>query len=114
MLAGVTVIDTVGGGGLVTFTLNVDVAVPPGPVALAVYIVVLEGEPVTDPFTGFLPILLSRVTEVALVVVQFNVVLPPRVTVSGVAVKTMVGGNTTFTVTLEGTAGPPGPFAVAV
>lgn len=74
----------------------------------------LEGDTLVVPFTGLSPILLSRFTELALVVIQLKVVLPPRMTVSGAAVNAMVGGNTTFTLAVAGAAGPPGPLAVAV
>lgn len=50
MVAGVAVMLTVGGRALLTLTLKLDVAVPPGPVAVAVYTVVLVGDTETDPF----------------------------------------------------------------
>ncbi len=87
---------------------------PPGPVAVAVYFVVLAGvveaEPV-GPNVSDIPLIL---TDVASVVVQLRVTLSPTVIVVAELEKTMVGGlGLTVTVT-ESDADPPLPFAVAV
>jgi hypothetical protein len=77
MAEGVAVMLTVGGGGLLTSTLKVELTVPPGPVAVAMYAVVLLGETMVDPFADCTPILLSMLTVSAFDEVQFRVVLPP-------------------------------------
>ena len=76
---------------LPTETFAVAVEVPPGPVAVRVYVVVAEGETETLPDVGCDPMPLSMVTDVALVVLHVNVELCPAVMLAGFAVKLIVG-----------------------
>jgi hypothetical protein len=112
-VAGLVFRLTVGGRGLLTFTLKVDVAVPPGPVAVAVYTVVLAGDTETEPFADSVPILLSMVTVSVFEEFQLSVVLLPEVMLAGTAMRLIVGGNTTLTLALAIVV-PPGPLAVAM
>ena len=98
---------------MLTSTLKVELMVPPGPVAVAVYAVGLVGDTTTDPLGGSAPILLSILTLSALVDVHLKVVLPPWVMLDGLAAKEMVGGNTTVIVAAAVTI-PAAPVAVAV
>jgi hypothetical protein len=104
---------TVGGGALLTSTLKVELTVPPGPVAVAMYAVVLFGETMTDPFAGCTPRLLSMLTLSAFEEVQLRLVLPPWMMLAGAALKVSVGGNTTSTLAFAVTD-PANPVAVAV
>lgn len=112
-VAGVAVTLTDGGGGLLTATATVELTVPPGPVAVAVYAVALVGDTTTEPFAVSRPMLLSIVTLVALDDVQLRVVLPPWLMLAGTALKLIVGGNTIVTVALAVVV-PPAPVTVAV
>lgn len=98
---------------MLTLTLKVELAVPPGPVAVAMYAVVLAGEMTMEPFGGCWPMLLSMVTLSAFDVIQLKVVLPPWTMLAGTALRVIVGGKTTVTVELAVTV-PAGPVAVAV
>ena len=108
-------------------TVTVTVAgadVPPGPVAVSVYLVVaFTGMPAKDPEVGSGPV--SSVCgiagvmeiEVAFVVAHVKVVLCPALTYVGFAVNCVTVGKaepTTCTVTVCGALVPWAPFAVAV
>jgi hypothetical protein len=99
----------------VTETVAVAVAVPPGPVAFAVYVVEAVGETVADPVGASpvpTPLLMS--TVVTFVVDHESVADPPGPMDVGVAVRVIVGAAaTTVTVTLA-VAVPPAPVSVAV
>jgi hypothetical protein len=75
MLAGLAERLTVGSS--VTVTVAVASAVPPGPVTVMVYVVVVSGVTEREPFTGTVPMPLSRLAEVAPVDVQVRVDTPP-------------------------------------
>jgi hypothetical protein len=60
-----------------------------------------------------MPILLSIVTLSVFDEFQLSVVLPPGIMLEGTAVRVIVGGKTTFTLTLAVVV-PLGPLAVAV
>ena len=103
---------------VVTVTESEQCTVPPGPVAVIVYVVSDIG--VTDfepPATGVTaPILLSIDAPVAFVVVQVSVEEPPFVTECGFAVSVQVGAGVvtvTVIVALQWTV-PPLPIAVPV
>jgi len=108
-------------------TVTVTVAgaeVPPGPVAVRVYVVVeLTGMPAKDPEGGSGPVSSvcgmagMMVIEVAFVVAHVNVVLCPALTYAGFAVNCVTVGKaepTTCTVTVWGALVPWAPLAVAV
>ena len=65
------------GKGGVTLTVAVELFVPPGPVTVIVYIVVLVGDIFIDPFKATSPIPLSILTSVALVEVHVKVADSP-------------------------------------
>jgi hypothetical protein len=74
--------EIVGGGLDVTVTVAVDTAVPPGPVAVAVYVAVELGATLTDPFAGNIPTP-AMLTEFALLVVQLKTGVAPLAMVLG-------------------------------
>ena len=83
MVLGCALKETVGfGPDVVTLTIVEDAVVPPGPVAVAVYVVVVEGVTFTEPVAGNVPRLLM-LTEFALLAVQLSTVEAPLVTVPG-------------------------------
>ena len=98
----------------------VQVTVPLGPVAVPEKVVSLEiaGVDVAPPATGLTdPIEWSRTKEVALVVVQVSVEVPPEETWVGLAESVQVGPGGTVVVTVIGATQvtvPPGPVAVPV
>ena len=104
---------------LVTVTTMAEVAVPLPPVAVAVYVVVVDGEMLTEPLGPFTPTPGSISTEVAFDEFHDNVVFWPAVMVVGVAVSCTVappltaGGEVTVNVKFA-VAVPPAPVAVAV
>jgi hypothetical protein len=78
MPAGKEVTTTLGGGSApVTVTVVFAVDVPPGPVAVSVYVVVAEGCTIFDPDTDWEPMPASIVTLVAFNVSHERVVLLP-------------------------------------
>jgi hypothetical protein len=96
-------------------TVVVDAAVPPSPVAVAVYVAVELGVTLTDPFAAKVPTP-PMLTEMALLVVQFSVADVPTSMLLGCALNATVGfcsGVTTLT-TVEDSVFPPGPVAVAL
>jgi hypothetical protein len=108
-------------------TVTVTVAgaeVPPGPVAVSVYVVVaFTGMPAKDPEVGSGPVSSvcgmagAIVIEVAFVVAHVKVVLCPALTYVGFAVNCVTVGKAepaTCTVTVWGALVPWAPFAVAV
>ncbi len=110
-----------GGGGGLTFTTAEQDAVPPGPVAVPVYVVVAVGETTRVPLgTGVtepMPWLIEK--ETAFVVVHVSVELLPSTMVTGFEERVQVGaeggGGGTFTLTIAvHDAVPPGPVAVPV
>jgi hypothetical protein len=76
---------------LPTVTVAVAEVEPPGPVAVSVYVVVAVGETVWLPEVATDPIPLSIETDVALVVLQVSVELPPEEIDDGLALKLIVG-----------------------
>ena len=106
------------GPGVTVFTETVvaHVTVPPGPVAVPVYVVEPLGVTVIEPpDTGVtLPTPWSITNEFTLVVFQVRVVAPPELTLEGEAVSVQVGvGCTTVTGAVQFTV-PPAPVAVSV
>ncbi len=89
--------------------------VPPGPVAVAVYVVLAVGETSWVPVgTGTLPTPLSMLMEVALVAVQLRVDFWPAMIEVGEAEKVRVGAGCVTVTVADALAVPPGPLAVAV
>jgi hypothetical protein len=102
------------GGGWTTVTLAVFVIVPPGPLAVSVYVVVVVGLTLAVPDTGLLPTPLSIEIVVALVEDQVSVDDWPALIDVGDAEKVAVGaGCVTVTVAVFVVV-PPGPVAVSV
>ena len=85
-----------------TVTVALAVDDPPGPVAVSVYVVVDDGDTAMLPEVGCDPMPLSIVTEVALLVLQFNVELCPAVMLAGLAEKLIVGTVDVVTVKYSG------------
>ena len=83
-------VRTVTGG--TTVTLTEAVAVPPGPVAVRVYVVVVFGTSVRVPSTATAPTPWSIEQLVAFVVCQLRVVLQPAWMGLGLAVKELMTG----------------------
>jgi hypothetical protein len=117
------VISSLGAG--VTVTKADAVAVPPGPVAVAVYVALWAGltvtvPPVTGKFAGeesAVPSVPCRIRLVAFVAVKVRVAEPGATMVVGLAVRVTVGGPAGTTVTVAvAVAGvvPAAPVAVAV
>jgi hypothetical protein len=83
MVLGCALNATVGfGPEVVTLTTVEDSAFPPGPAAVAVYVVVAGGVTFTEPLAGNVPRPLM-LTELALLAVQLSTVDAPVVTVPG-------------------------------
>jgi hypothetical protein len=93
-----------------------EAALPPGPVAVNVYVVVTAGLTTTVPFAPNEPIG-AIVTAVAPVVAKVSVEEPPGGTVAVEAVSSAVGaaaGGAVTTTRVEEVVVPPGPVAVRV
>ena len=58
-------------------TIAVCDTVPPGPVTVIVYIVLVDGETTIEPFRAVLPIAGLKLTEVAFVEAHVRVLDPP-------------------------------------
>ena len=71
-------------------TVVVVAAVPPGPVAVAVYVAVELGVTLADPLAANVPTP-AMLTEVALLVVQFSVAEMPATMLLGCALNATVG-----------------------
>jgi hypothetical protein len=99
----------------VTVTVVVVAAVPPGPVAVAVYVAVKLGVTLTDPFAANVPTP-AMLTDVALLVLQFSIADVPATTLLGCALNATVGfcSEVTTLTTVEDSVFPPGPVAVAL
>jgi hypothetical protein len=117
MVAGSAVTTAVGAGVATgwTTTVNEAVALPPGPVAVMVYVVVAAGVTVTEPLVVAIAPIGLIVTAVAFVEVKFSTLDWPTTMLTGSAVRLAVGargaGGTTTTVN-DAVAIPPGPVAV--
>lgn len=116
----VSVQDGALGGGGFTVTVVWQCTVPPGPVAVPVYVVVVFGKtgraPTATDATDPTP--LSMVNEVAFAVCQESFAESPLVMVEGLMLNEHVGafgggGVVTVTVVWQCTV-PPGPVAVPV
>lgn len=92
-------LNVITGGPAVTVTVVAAVTVPPLPVAVRVNVVVTEGETTLEPLNATLPIFWSMDTELALLVVHFNVELSPWRMEADEAVK-VTTGRAGFTVIL--------------
>lgn len=91
MLLGCAVKVMVGvGPEVVTFTTVADAVVPPGPVAVAVYLVVAVGVTLTEPLAANEPTRLM-LTEFASLLFQLSMVDVPLLTVLGDAFNVMAG-----------------------
>ena len=99
--------------GWKTTRVMLSVALPPGPKAVIVYVVVSEGDTVTKPLTSTLPIPESMTQESEFVEVHDRVHDSPNTMVSGSTDISTVGGYSTVTVTLAEVL-PPAPEAVIV
>jgi hypothetical protein len=88
------------------FTVAVRVTVPPSPVTVIVYVVLVDGETPMGPYKAVLPIAGLKLTDVAFIVLQFNVLVSPGLIVTGFAVNVAYG--ITLTVT-DCVADPPAP-----
>jgi hypothetical protein len=104
----------VGGAGF-TVIVTACVAVPPAPVAVSVYVVVLRGDTTADPEAAgaLVPTAGAIEIEVAFVVCQVRVVDRPAVIVVALAETVAVTAAFTVTVTLCVVA-PPAPVTVIV
>ena len=96
MAVGVATIVTVGALGAVTVIVVLAVVVPPGPVAVAVYVVVAAGvtacvPPVAANVNVVLSVLSEITTWVALLAATLRVEESPAITVLGFAVMVTVG-----------------------
>src|SRR3954468_5800209 len=101
-------------GPALTVTVAWLVSVPPGPIAVSVYVVVTVGCTEVEPESGCEPTPLSMVTVVAFVVVQTSDEFCPEAIVPGVAENEIVGAGV-FTVTVAVVVMvPPGPVTVIV
>ncbi len=99
-----------------TIKFTAAVAGPPGPLAVNVYVVLAVGETLVEPVSATEPMPLLMLQDVALVVVQLRVEIPPDVVLVGFAANESIltlGEEVTVTVTCCIT-GPPGPFAVSL
>src|SRR5579872_4659465 len=91
MVLGCALKTTVGAGpAVVTLTTVDDRVVPPGPVAVAVYVVVATGVTFTEPVAGNVPSPLM-LTVVAFFAFQLNTVDVPLATVPGCAASEIEG-----------------------
>lgn len=89
--------------------------VPPAPLAVSVYVVVLCGRTSIDPLSGIAPIPLSMLAEVALEMAHESVAALPSPMIMGEAMNEICGAFGALTVTdLAAVAVPPGPVAVRV
>lgn len=103
----------VGGGAIVTVASAV--RVPPAPLAVSMYVVVLCGRTSIEPFSGIAPIPLSMLAAVALEMAHESVAASPSPMIPGVAMKEICGAFGALTViVLAAVAMPPGPVAVSV
>jgi hypothetical protein len=109
--AGVAVNVIVGGAMIVTVANANDV--PPGPVAVRVYVVVCDSDTLVEPLAACAPMPLSIETEVEFVTSHVSVDDEPLTIEAGVAVNVMLGRLLTVTVAWLVSV-PPGPFAVSV
>jgi hypothetical protein len=82
-----------GGGEAETVTVTCLVTLPAALVAVNVKVVVEAGEPVALPEVATAPTPGAIETDVAPVVLQPSVVLPPELMLDGVAVKLLITGN---------------------
>ena len=110
---GVTLSETVGGG--ITVTVTLCDALPPVPVQVSVYVVVVDsGAVVCVPEVAFGPVQPSVALQlVALVELHVSVAAAPLATVVGFAPRATVGAGTTVTEALWVTD-PPVPVQVSV
>lgn len=112
-MAGSTEKMMVGGGTTVTMA-NAE-RVPPDPLAVSVYVVVLCGRTVVVPVNAIPPMPLSMLAEVALEMAHESVAASPSPIAAGIAVKEICGALGALTVTdLAAVAVPPAPVAVSV
>lgn len=89
------------GATRVTLTVTCFVVVPPAPVTESVYVVPMHGLTVVDPDVGTVPTPLSIVADMPPVLDQLSTDgSPPRATVEGLAVKLLMTGGATTTVTV--------------
>jgi hypothetical protein len=93
MVLGVAVKTTAGLTPGTTVTVAAPTAVPPGPVAVPVKLVVAVSLPVQEPARATAPTPLSIVTEVALVDVHVSVTNWPKVAVLGLTCSAIVGAG---------------------
>jgi len=107
MAAGLAVKVEVG----TTFTVTVRVIVPPAPVTVIVYVVLIDGETPIEPFRAVLPIAGLKLTDVAFTVLQFKVLVPLGLIVDGFAVNAACG---TMLIVTDCVVVPPAPIAVIV
>src|SRR5579862_8407845 len=89
--AGCPVVGATTAAPPVTVTRAVAVAVPPGPFAVATYVVDSVGVTGVEPSTATLPTLGSMLTSVALVDDHVRLTLAPGLTVEGDAFNVIVG-----------------------
>jgi hypothetical protein len=96
MVEGVAVNVIVGRATIVTVACAVEV--PPGPVAVSVYVVVCAGETDVEPLAGWEPTPLSIDTDVEFATSQVSVDDDPRTIEVGEATNVMLGRLLTVTV----------------
>ena len=93
--------------------VTLSVALPPGPKAVIVYVVVSEGDTVKEPLTSTLPMPASMTQASEFVEFHDRVHDSPNTMVSGSTDISTVGGCSTATVTLAEVV-PPAPEAMIV
>ncbi len=106
--------ETVTALGSITFTVTDLVVVPPGPVAVSVYVVETVGETDSESFNAVDTTPEEIETVVAFVVVHVRVDEPPMFIVVGLAVNVTVGGGSTVTVAFAVAVWESEPVAVIV
>jgi len=79
-------------GGAI-FTVAVLVVLPPIPVAVRVYVVLVEGDTAIDPLSAVLPIAGLKLTDEASLAFHVRVLDAPRLIIAGLAVKVAGGGS---------------------
>ena len=115
MAAEAGVMMTTGGAlGSVTVTETSAVAVPPGPVAVMVYVVASVGDTWTDPLAPTDPMSGSITQASALVEFQVRVDDSPDWIFSGLALMLTVGKGILTDMLTVFVVVPPGPTAVSV
>jgi len=100
-------------GRELTVTVALEVAVPPEPFTVMIYVVVTDGVTLTEPFASTVPMPLLMLAVSASLEVQLSTEDPPSLMVSGDADMLTVGPWDTIIVAVSVTT-PPSPIALMV